>query len=582
MSAPNRNLLWTDLIVEELIRGGLRHVVIAPGSRSTPLALSFFARRDAIQLYSLLDERSAAYFALGIGLATASAAAVVCTSGTAAANFFPAVVEAYQARVPLLVLTADRAHELRESGANQTIDQVKIYGDNVLWAVDVALPEGTPPAVLLRSARSLMARALDTANGPRKGPVHLNLPFRKPLEPIPAPADVTTIPAGAAARADGDAFSQVIRGENAISAAQAQQLADILNRYERGLIVCGPNTPEAADSAIAELARKTAYPVLVDGLASLRFSPHQQGIPLISGHDTFLGKTPLDMPDVVVRFGNVPTSAAMLTWSMALTAQAVIHFNDVWADDSHRVSHLIQAEAAQACAAVADYVQPRAETAWIRSWQAVEASTWAVIETELGRAFFDGQVVAEVAALLPEGAALFMGNSLPVRHLDQFGKPRAERLHLYANRGASGIDGVISTALGVAAAKRDQPLTLVIGDISFYHDMNGLLAVQRCAVPVTIVLINNDGGGIFRRLPIRDFEPAFNDLFLTPHGLDFEHAARLYGLAYQRVETRQAFVEAFTAPAARARLIEVRTDGQLDWARREAISAAVVQHVQSK
>lgn len=582
MPAPNRNLLWTDIAVEELIRGGLRHVCIAPGSRSTPLALSFYARRDQITLYSHLDERSAAYFALGIGLATGIPAAVLCTSGTAAANFYPAIIEAFQARVPLLVLTADRAHELRESGANQTIDQVKLYGDNVLWSVDVALPENAPPPVLLRGLRTLMARALRTANGFRKGPVHLNFPFRKPLEPIPVSTDVTTIPTAAEPRPSGEPFSQILHGLNDLPTAQIVAIAAVFDDHERGVIVCGPNTPEGADEAIAELSRKTGYPVIVDGLSSLRFSPYQRDIALISGCDSFLGKTPLDPPDVVVRFGDVPTSAALLNWMMALTARYVIHFNTGWSDDSHRVSHLILADPARLCAAVCQYLLPRSVTGWTQRWQFVEQVTRDALNEALQGEFFDGQIAADMVELLPNGSALFVGNSLPVRHVDQFSKPRPGRLHLYANRGASGIDGVVSTALGVAVARPNHPLTLLIGDISLYHDMNGLLAISRCRIPITIVVLNNNGGGIFRRLPIREFEPAFTDLFLTPHGLHFEHVAHLYGLEYHQVTSRRGFQEVFSAPSGRARLIEVCTDGHRDWARREAIMEAVTLQLQSK
>lgn len=573
----NRNTLYADILVDELARAGLKHVCLAPGSRNTPLVLAF-ARHPAIRATSHLDERSAAFFALGLALANAAPVAVVCTSGSAAANFFPAIVEAHQSQVPLLILTADRPPELRHSGANQTIDQIKLFGDYALWSVDAPLPEATPTALLTRSLRTLAGRAIATANGPCKGVVHLNLPLRPPLEPTPVASDTTVPPQDAPARPDHAPYTHFTTShQNRMRTDEVQALADIINRHERGVIVCGPRCPTGAfGELVAALSQRSGYPALVDGISGARFGQPA----VIGGYDTFLyGQHPLEAPDVVIRFGAVPTSKWLNQYLDTAAPRAVVHMrgNGVWADDSHRVSHFIHADECSCIHDLLPHIAQR-QTAWMQAFQAAEQTTWQTIADEVDHgAYFDGGVVYDTLDLLPEGAALFTGNSLPVRHLDQFGRPGAKRICAYANRGASGIDGNLSTALGIGYARPDMPLVAIVGDITFYHDMNGLLAVRRCGIPITIILLNNDGGGIFHRLPIHQFEPEFTQYFVTPHGLDFTHAAQLYGLEYVRSEDRASFRQALGASVAQraATIIEVRTDARVDLTRRQQIIAAV-------
>lgn len=584
MNAPNKNILWARVAVEELVRCGLKAVCIAPGSRSTPLVIAFAERQD-IKIYSHLDERSAAFFALGLALASDEPVAVLCTSGTATANFFPAIIEAYQSQVPLLVLTADRAHELRESGANQTIDQVKLYGDQVLWSVDVALPEQNPPSLVIRALRTLMCRAYAKANSLRKGPVHLNFPFRKPLEPTLVETDHTEIPADAHARSDGKPFTQFERGTLIANAAQIAPLIDAISQYERGLIVCGPRAfMGEVPEALYELSKTTLYPIVADPLSGVLFGKPDGALFVISSMD-LINAPP---PDVVIRFGNVPTSQSLNDYLNNLSTIRYFHVSESgeWADDSHRVTQFIQADPAMLCAELVwRYQDDGTRLEWTSQIISTEGLVKYVLSAELGHGdFFDGAVLAEILGLIPEDSILFVGNSLPVRHLDQFGRPTQKRIHIYANRGASGIDGVVSSALGAGAARPDKPIVLVIGDISLYHDMNGLLAVKRCGIPITIVLLNNDGGGIFHRLPIKDFEPTFTDLFITPHGLDYTHAAQLYGLKYIRADDRDSFRQAFleSVNSGEPCLIEVRTDARHDLERRKAIMDAVQQRLTTK
>ncbi|MBX3053394.1 MAG: 2-succinyl-5-enolpyruvyl-6-hydroxy-3-cyclohexene-1-carboxylic-acid synthase [Caldilineaceae bacterium] len=589
------SLLYAEALVHALAGAGLRDICIAPGSRSTPLTLAFDAHPDvAVHLH--LDERCASFYALGLAMATGRPVALVCTSGTAAVEFHPAVVEAQMSNVPLLVLTADRPPELRHSGANQTIDQVKLYGDHVLWAVDVGLPEGDPPAVALRNLRTTAARALAVADGLVKGPVHLNLPFRKPLEPD-GPYNPDFGPTVA---------TRIQRGIIHPSSQQINQLAEILHSHERGVIVCGPRCPGGDfPAAVAELARRSGYPIFADPLSGLRFGPHTADTPVVGCYETVLNGDPgWGQPEVVIRFGAVPTSRWLNEWlekmgggrrqttdgdlqlatrnSQFAPSQLHIRADGVWSDDSHRVSDYLQADETLTCRALARRIS-RGASDWTRQLLATEQTFWQAASVSLHEEWFDVAAVSALVDALPEGANLFVGNSLPIRHVDQFTRPSQKRLRVYGNRGASGIDGVTSSALGVAAADRSTPTVLLIGDISFYHDLNGLLAVkQQNLTNVTIVLLNNDGGSIFRRLPIAGQEPAFTRLFLTPHGLDFVPVIRMYGLEHAQATDRESLQSALAASinAKKPTVIEIRTDGARDEALRRELGRRIRAEIQ--
>jgi 2-succinyl-5-enolpyruvyl-6-hydroxy-3-cyclohexene-1-carboxylate synthase len=573
----NRNTLYSQMLVDELARSGLEHVVIAPGSRNTPLVLAF-AEHPRVQVWSVLDERSAAFMALGLALATDKPAAVLCTSGSAAANFFPAIVEAKQSRIPLIVITADRPGELRHSGANQTIDQVKMFGDYALWSVDMLLPEADMPPEAFRSLRTTANRAYAVANGLPKGVVHLNVPFRKPLEPTPVPTDRTTPPQDAAPRPMNAPSATIAYGTLALNTMQLDMIANVIDTYERGLIVCGPNTPTHAHASIERLSLQTGYPLLADVASGMRFGRARA----LGAYDTFLSvNAPLpEPPDVVLRFGDVPTSQALNDYLNRIQPTYRIHLSGdgVWADDSHRTTHFFVADEKLACMQLYSRFENRSPSAWAQRWQALEQAAWDALEQALSAAErFDGHIAHELAAALPNDAALFIGSSLPIRMMDQFARPCPQRLRVYANRGASGIDGNVSTAVGIAAADRARPVAALLGDLTLYHDMNGLMALRRLGVPLTLVVLNNDGGGIFHRLPIRDYEPTFTQLFITPHGLTFEQAAGLYGLEYVRAQNAPGW-QAALAESLAARtptLIEIVTDAKADLARRRALMEQV-------
>ncbi len=572
----NPSTLHANTFVDALIGAGLKRVCLTPGSRHTPLVLAFTRHRDEIDLYSHLDERSAAFFALGLTLATDEPAAIVCTSGSAAANFFPAIVEAHQSRVPLIVLTADRSHELRGSGANQTIDQIKLYGDCADWFYDAPLPEKDAPAITLRNLRTLAARVYATALS-KRGVVHINFPYRKPFEPGADDAEAMKIDRRAPIRFVGESGT----GSSGLRTLLSE---DVLRR--KGIIYFGHGSCRSELERgrmlpwAAKLSRLSGFPILAEYTSNMRAAP------AIGAYESFMTAAAMDFSqvEVLIRFGAPPLSKPMQDFLAGnqLCYHIFCSRAGEWADDSHSVTQHLTINPAKLDVCEWDGFAPAAQAtkSWSERVSRADCVARQVIAQEIeSGVFFDGAVLHDVVDLMPAGSALFAGSSLPVRHLDQFGLSNGKPVITYANRGASGIDGNVSTALGAGAARPDSPLVAVLGDITLYHDMNGLLAIKRCGVPLTIVLLNNEGGGIFHRLPIREFEPDFSDYFFTAHGLDFARAAALYGLRYIRADDRASFRKAFSESVggAESTLIEVRTDAGADLKRRNEIMAAVHQ-----
>ncbi|NCP86627.1 2-succinyl-5-enolpyruvyl-6-hydroxy-3-cyclohexene-1-carboxylic-acid synthase [bacterium] len=556
MNTANRNTLWAGIFVDELKKLGLKAVCIAPGSRSTPLALAF--AESGIRIYVHSDERSAAYFALGLARASGKPVALVCTSGTAAANFFPAIVEANYGEVPLLVLTADRPAELRESGANQTIDQVKLYGDQVRWFVDAPPPEANFSRHALRAWQSLAARAYETCLSPLPGAVQVNFQFRKPLEAQEVAGDA---PAWLDSAALAAAPARVTFSSPRLTpdAAQVDFLVRAVAAAPRGLIIAGPRCPGGEfPAALSAFAARAGYPLLADALSGLRFGAHVNET-VLGGYEHFLDEN-APRPQLILRFGDVPVSARLAASLDRWEDVPQIHISEIkrWRDDLFRVTHALWAEPLLAVQALLEKSATPVETAWLTEWHALEESAWEKAARLCADPAFEGGILPAILEQLPAGGALFIANSLPVRHLDQFCRPMQKSLTVFANRGASGIDGTLSSALGAAAHLPG--LVFVTGDLSFYHDMNGLLAFSRCGIRATIVIINNNGGGIFARLPIATYEPPFTELFRAPHGLTFEHAAQLYNLPYQHVD-RATLAAALQSALAQhgAALIEVTT-----------------------
>ncbi len=586
---PNRNTLWTTIIVDELTRAGVGAVYISPGSRSTPLALAFDLHPN-IEIYVHHDERGAAFSALGMALTTQRPVALVCTSGTALANYYPAVLEARHAQIPLLILSADRPHELRGSGANQTMDQLKFFGDHVKSFVDVAPPEAQPPAQVTRYLRTLVDRAVALALTQPAGPVHLNFPFRKPLEPIPVPGDIPDdLERDASFFLDGPPAGQpltrVQRGINHLHHQQIELLVDAVQNATRGVIVCGMRCPRGEfPQAVMQLATASGFPIFADAFSGVRFSLSEEiGEPnlVLGAYETFLASfTSLELlpPDLVLHFGAAPLSKNLNAFlsSPIKTRTIMISAHGFWADESHSVNHVLIADPTQICSQITERLgSPQTISPWVQRLQSLESKTWDLIEVREKMEFYEGAVTAHVLRQTPSNVIIYAASSSVVRHIDQFSRPRSGGLQIFANRGLSGIDGTIASAIGASEGSRKR-VTLLIGDIAFLHDLNSLSGLLRARAQLTIILLNNDGGGIFHRLPIREFDPPFERLFITPHGLEFHAVAKMFGLAYSRVDSADALDAAYCQALVSdgSQLIEIPCDSALQERIRQEINAS--------
>lgn len=534
--------------VDELVRSGVVSAVVSPGSRSTPLALAL-ARRPEIRLYVHPDERSAAYFGLGLAKAPGRPVALVCTSGTAAANYLPAVVEARYARVPLVVLTADRPPELRDVAAPQTIDQVRMFGSHAKWSVD--LPPPAPLEAVVRQARVVADRAVALSLAPPQGPVHVNVPLREPLVPQTSAAP----PPGFEAppwrgRPDGLPYARVWDQPPAPDPGHARRLGAELAQTARGVVVCGPEPGDGPERALARaraaarFARRLGWPLLADPLSAARTLGEA-----VTRYDAFLRSDAVRAalaPERAVRIGAPPVSKALgeLLDAMPEGALAVVDDGGGYPDPSLRAGDVVHAdpEAWLRAAAAAAAPAPGAD-AWRTRWREAEgaaaaATAEAMLRTE---SMFEGRILHELARLVPPAATVVVGNSMAVRDADAFFHPRGRGVRVLGNRGASGIDGVVSTALGAAAAAPGRPCLMVLGDLSFFHDLGGLVAARRFGLGLTAVVADNDGGGIFSFLPQRRHGERFEELFGTPLGLDIGPAVGMHGGRVERVRSWRAF-----------------------------------------
>jgi 2-succinyl-5-enolpyruvyl-6-hydroxy-3-cyclohexene-1-carboxylate synthase len=527
MADPKVTQAFAVTFVDELARAGLRHVCLAPGSRSAPLAMAF-ARHPAIRVWVHVDERSASFFGLGMAKATERPVALLCSSGTAAAEFHAAVVEAHYSATPLVVLTADRPPELREVGANQAIDQARLYGPAVRWFFDPGPPDDEPGAGA--RWRRLAGRALVEACGPPAGPVHLNLPFREPLTVEPDVRVEARPVAGWPLRPE--------RREVRPPEVAVERLATVLMGAQRPVVVAG----EMRDGGRlrrpldALLARLDA-PLLAEPASQLR---RQSALGLVESYDALL-RDPAwaraNASDLVLRFGAPPTSRSLSQYLGRFAASTIVVDPDRrWRDPDQAAADVVACDPVALLEGVAERLDGRSSGAWQYSWRQASASASAALERQLNRSpMHEGHVVRALARQLPEEATIFVGSSMPIRDVDTFWPAAGPGQRFLGNRGASGIDGLVSTGLGVAAAT-EEPAVLLLGDLSLYHDMNGLWAARRHGLKVVIVALDNNGGGIFEFLPQAEHRDVFEEIFATPLDLRLEHVARLYDLYFCAVE----------------------------------------------
>ena len=524
---PDDQHLLLRAFTDELVRCGVTDVCTSPGSRSTPLVAAL-TRDGRLRATSHVDERCAAFFALGAAKATGRPVVLACTSGTAAANYLPAVVEAHEAGVPLLVLTADRPPELRGVGAGQAIDQIGLYGRSVRWFVEVGNHPATPERV--RWMRMLACRAVGATTATRPGPVHLNFPLR---EPLVAPA---LGPDPAPGRPGGAPWIDV--------AAPAPETPVAIEHGRRGVVVAGAG----CDPRVVEVAERAGWPVLADPLSGGR-----RGDAAVAHYDALLRDAAFvdaHRPDVVLRAGDLPTSKPLRAWLVGLSDAEHVAFAppSVWSDPDATLSRLLHGRLE---------TLPEAEDGWLDAWRAADARVAQAFEEVLGDDLGEPQVARTLVATLPAGATLVVASSMPVRDVESFAPVRSDPPRVLSNRGANGIDGTVSTAYGVASVS-DGPVVLLIGDVALLHDAGGLLAGRRLGLDLDIVLLNNDGGGIFEFLPVAGERDFFEEHVATPHGVEFAHLAAFYGCAYERVDDLAAVGAALGRGG--TRIVEVRTD----------------------
>lgn len=586
------NARWADALVGALCASGVGHAVVSPGSRNTPIVLALAARaeRGTVQVHAILDERAAAFYALGLARVVGSPVALSCTSGSAGAHWLPAVIEADHSRLPLLLLTADRPPELHGSGAPQTVRQDDLFGRHVRLHAD----PGAPTPGDLGWLRTLAARAVGAATGPRPGPVHLNLPLREPLwEAALTPVEPVD-----------DAPRLLRPTPPALDARTVSALADELRTRRRGVIAIGPGDSgvsgasradhlERLATAARHLAAALDWPLIVDGASGARFAP--AGTHLITTADLLtrceaFAATP---PDAVLRVGQVATSKPVAAWLASAPGDATLLVDPSgdWHDPHHRAGRLITAEPATLMTELADALTSGPQQGddrcgeWLHRWQAAEVVALAAAAGDGESGLWSGTVARSVVSALPEGALLHVASSLAVRSLDSFSGTAARHLVVTANRGANGIDGTLATALGEAAAWRSGPVVVLVGDLAFLHDLGALISCRaplvrekgRSAAPTTLVVVDNRGGGIFDHLPVAGHPSAYEPYFVVGTDADIPALARAAGAACSTVTDRPGFDQALAEAIERPGLtvVHARVDRANDLAHHVATRAAV-------
>ena len=565
MTPTTDTLMMLRAFVDELSRCGMRAACTSPGSRSSPLVLTL-AREQRLRCFSHVDERCSGFFALGLAKASGLPVAVACTSGTAAAELLPAAIEAHEARVPLLLLTADRPPELRETGAGQAIDQLKLFGGAAKWFFDVGSHDAPPER--LRWMRTLACRAFYTSLEGRPGVVHLNFALRDPLvSDEPLPRDMT-------ARADGAPYVRSAPLPSPRPPSEA--LHELVKGAGRGVVIAGreerlgdDGRPSLADAAV-RFAAGAGWPLLADPLSGAR-----RGEAAVAHYDALLRDQAFTAslePDLIIRVGELPVSKPLRTWLAGLqqTPQVAFEQEGAWQDPAAVLSHSLALEPAAALDAL-DPARLAAEEGWLARWRSAdELAAEAILGVLAADGLSEPAAAAELGVLLPETATLFVASSMPVREIETFWPIRSDPPRVLCNRGANGIDGTVSSAFGAAAAGAG-PVVLLIGDVALAHDIGGLLAARRLGLQLLIVLLDNAGGGIFDFLPIaraagarahepRRDEDIYTRHIATPTGLDFADAAALYGLSHERAEDVGGFRAALERALAGAgsSIVEVR------------------------
>lgn len=543
---PNINYLWSGLIVEELVRNGISRFCIAPGSRSTPLTISA-AQCEKVKKTIHFDERGLGFYALGISSGEKGPAVLISTSGTAVANFLPAVIEASKKKIPLILLTADRPPELRKTGALQTIDQPGIFGKYVKWEFDLPVPDANiKPEVVLTT----IDQAVFMAKSGTPGPVHINCMFREPLAPEESGGEWREgLELNKQWIQSGNPFTKYIVRGDSFSSDDLKMITEIIDRSKNGIIIAG-KLKENENGMVVKLAEKLKWPVFPDLSSGLRLDNSSGRI--IHYYDQVLlsGTAENEKIDTIIHLGGRITSKRFYQFMEKIKPDTYITVlnHPLRNDPLHIVSHRVHSSVSGFINAALPEITPGKCDNIASKFKNASIIAESLIEEFVNeREGLDEIFIArEVSKTIKSGSALFLSNSMPVRDMDMYAAPEGKDIHIGGNRGASGIDGIIASACGYSSSL-GVPLTLVIGDVSFLHDMNSLALIKECKSPVIIVVVNNNGGGIFSFLPIAEYKANFEEYFVTPHGMNFEKAAEQFGIKYVKAESKRKFSDQYSA-----------------------------------
>lgn len=545
--------------IEGLKDSGIKDVILSPGSRSTPLAIILQQDSD-IKVYMDVDERSAAFFALGLAKAKQKPVVCVCTSGTAAANYFPAICEAKESQIPLIILTTDRPHELRHVGAPQTMEQVHLYGDKVKFSMEFPLAEETPK--MLQYSYSQMFQLISRAETTPKGPVHANFPFREPL----IPSLETKLPE--------IKRKKRVKGKKIISDFPEDVCK--LFQEEKGLFLLGEVTESINLDRLVSLAEKLGWPIFSDSLANLKTSGINSSV-IINHHDLLMKQVELNeelQPKVIIRLGRALLSKSLNQFLANFQGEyCLIDDSGMILDYSNQCNLVIESDHNSWLEESLNQAKVATKTNWIDTWDALDRQVNQIlVNTPLIKGYSETKIIADILANTPEKGQLFISNSMPIRDVDTVLTSTVQKINLYGTRGINGIDGILSSAFGMVASNVDVWNGLIIGDLSFFHSLNGLAVGKNETLPLTIFVINNDGGGIFSMLPQGELpKEVFEPLFGTPQSLNIEALAKGFGYDYLKVTNLsewQRILPKITAEN-KSRIVEIVTNRENEMNKRK-------------
>ena len=557
----NRNTVWCDLFVDRLANAGVRYACISPGSRSTALTVAFASNKN-ITVFPIVDERSSSFFALGLAKKSKSPVAIVTTSGTAVAELYPAIIEAYYQRIPLIVCTADRPPILRNSGANQTINQQNIFANHIRYFFDAGLPN----LKKINAIKKIAEEAIQISCFNDKGPVHINFPFEKPFEPksYTDKIDVTAL---------AKIFSNSTQHFSFPNKSKTNfvSLANKFSKTERGLILVGfSDYSEEFGNDLVNFSKALGYPVYVDGASSLRFGNHSKEN-FIDNLTAFVRAESFRKsfdPDLIVQFGSAPTANILFDYFKNSKAVKFL-VNDFGDrnDPSLTAKNIVACNPSDFCQSIVSQISPRknVKSDWLNNFISFQKNSERFKKKIIGKSNFpfEGRIITELLNAIPNKSNLMISNSLPIRDVDFFASASSKQLKVFTNRGASGIDGINSTALGIAKISKE-PTFLLVGDLAFFHDSNGLHSALKYKIPLTVILINNHGGGIFESLSIANYPEFFRNNFLTSLELDFSKLVKAYKGQFLRINNWIDLKIQFKTSTKRKALtvLEIQTDAK--------------------